>query len=180
MLDFLTTALFMQYDILDGYTALLVSYVVVIGIPLPLWIAAGVQDYKTHEIGTPLLVCIMLLTFAHALLFVNPIVAAIILVMAWLAFRQKEIPIIGQADFVLFAHWVSASFCFHSGAGVMLVSSCVFLICIIIYLAVYRDVQGRGWKPKKMVPLFPPYSATVLIMFFVQLPISRLFYELGW
>lgn len=179
MLDFLLAPLCQFLDLLTEEEALLFSYLSAIVLPLPAFLLAGKQDWKRSEIDGWTLLFIMSCTFAHALLFVSWFVAAVVAIFAYFAFREKEIALIGQADFVLYAHWLTASFCYSTGSGMMICASIIFLVCIYIYLQVYRDADGKKWHRGKMVPLFPPYAATVTLLTVLQYPISKAFYIAG-
>lgn len=179
MLNFLLEPLCQTLDLLTEEEALLFSYLSVIVLPLPAIVAAGWQDWKHSEINGWVLLVIMACTFAHALLFINWFIAGIVCIFAYLTFREKEVPWIGQADFVLYAHWFTASFCYTTGSEIMILSSALFLVCIYIYLQVYRDENGKKWHRGKLVPLFPPYTATVVLLAFMQYPISHAIYFPG-
>lgn len=147
---------------------------------LPFWLIACEQDYKRNEIDNYLCICIMFATIVHAFLFGCIGLGFVDCLLAYFTFRPKEIALVGQADFMMVAHWVTAPFVMGHGSGVMLVSSVVFLICIFSYLVVYRDKDGKRWHRGKMVPIIPPYAITVVLMCIYQYPVSLLFYELGW
>ncbi len=159
---------------------LVISNVIMWSLVAPIFVVAGIQDKRTHTISGSCLVSIYVVTLVHALLFVNVLLTVIVLVLGIFAFRNKEIALVGQADFVLLAHWLTASLCFGGGDVMMVVSSVVLLICIFVYIAVYRDEKGRRWHHGKMVPIFPPYAASVVLMALISIPLGLHLYEGGW
>lgn len=180
MIAFLSTPLFEMMNVMNAEDALLWSYITITLIPCPFWLIAGYQDLKRHEISNGICLLIMAVTGVHALLFNGTGVASVVGFLAYLTFREKEVSLVGQADFMMLAHWMTASFVYNTGSGVMLVSSIVFLLCIVVYILVYRTPDGKKWHRGMMMPIIPPYSASVLLMTFYQYPLSRILFYMGW
>ena len=180
MITFLSTPLYEMLNVMNAEDALLWSYIVITLFLCPFWLLAGYQDLKRHEISNWVCLLIMVTTGIHALAYNGIGVAIAVAILAYLTFREKEIMLVGQADFVMVAHWMTASFVYHTGAGMMFVSSIVFLLCIIVYILVYRTPEGKKWHRGMMMPIIPPYSVTVLLMTFYQYPLSRILFYMGW
>lgn len=159
--------------------SIMLSCVMTWWVTVPFFVIAGKQDAKRHCIDGVVLLTIHALTMLHALMFINVVVTLVCGVVAYLSFREKEISIIGQADFILLAHWIFSPFCYSTGTGLMVVESFVFLVCLLVYTKTYRDENGKPWHRGKMVPLFPPYTVTVCIMAVLSIPVGLYCYYVG-
>lgn len=165
-----------------GASALTIAFSCILAwmFPLPFFMIAGRQDKRTHEIDGLVLLVIGILTLMRGILFINLATLLLTGPVLYLTFREKEIPLMGQADFILLEHWILSSFCFGSGELLMVVESVIFLVCLLVYTKTYRDENGKKWKRGKMVPLFPPYVVTVCIMAVVSIPFGILAYNWGF
>ena len=165
---------------MDAYQSLLWSYVLGTALLTPFWLIAGYQDLRRHDIDTKICLVIMVITAIRSLLFIGTGPFLVVLLLAYFTFREKEIALVGQADFMMLAHWITAPFTFSTGTMVMLVSSVIFLVCIIVYVILYRTPEGKRWHRGMMMPIVPPYAVSVSIMLLYQYPLSRTLFFLGW
>lgn len=179
-MEYLCTPLLQFFGVGVSEIVVAISCVLAWVVPLPLFIKAGKQDKQTHEIDGVVLLAIGLVSTLHCLLFIGLLATAAMGVVMYFCFRKKEIPIFGQADFILLGHWLSSSFCYDTGEGLMIVESFIFLIALGVYTQTYRDKDGNPWERGKMVPLFPPYTTTVVIMVFLSIPVGILCYYWGF
>lgn len=181
MLDFLANGLLVYYAVTDVQTLITLGYVFGSVVQLPFWIVAGVQDWKSHEIDDWVCKVIMFLTALHAVLFAGWGQFFVTLVCAFFVFREKEIELIGQADFVMFAHWLTVYWTAHcSGCGMFVVASLIFLLCLVLYMAVYKDKNGKRWRRGMMVPVLPPYSVSVVVSTILQYKLGLYFFWEGF
>ena len=180
MVAFLSTPLLEWLGVLNAEESLLWSYLLVTVLLCPFWVLAGYQDLKRHEIDNWVCLVIMAVIVVHELCFNGVGFMLIALLITYATFREKEIALVGQADFMMAAHWLMAPFTYSTGVGVMLVSSIVFLLCIFVYILVYRTPEGKKWHRGMMMPILPPYAAAVVLLTVYQYPLSRIMFYMGW
>lgn len=181
MADFFLNGLASYYCWADVETLMFWSFIVGAALPTPLWVIAGVQDWRCHEVSGYVCVGIMLCLAAHAIFFTGWLYLAIIAFCAYIAFRDKEIALVGQADFVMLAHWITAHMTVHnSGVGVFMMASLLFLVCLLVYMLIYRDKDRKRWHRGMMVPVIPPYAVSVVLLALVEWPLSRSMFWKGW
>lgn len=149
-------------------------------LPLPFWLLAAKQDYKTCEVSGYLCIIISILNLLYACLFTNLLSVIIILIFIYFTFRNKELPLFGQADFLILGSWLFSSFTPTSGDGLMLLHSFIFLFALIFYCAIYKDKDGNRWQRGKMIPMLPPYAVSLALIAIVRYPISIYFSTVGW
>lgn len=181
MLEFLSQGVADYFMWLNLDTLLLLSYLVGTVLPMFLWVAAGFQDWKTHEVSGYVCAAVLALCAVHAAIFSGWFYVLVTAVCAYFTFRSKEIKLIGQADFVMFAHWTTAYMTVQrSGVAIFLIASVIFLIAIFVYTRVYRDKDGNKWRRGMMVPIIPPYTVSVCVMTLIQWPLQRFLFWRGW
>lgn len=179
MLEFLSQGLVEYFKFLDARGVLYGAFIVGTLLALPLWTVAGYQDWRKQEVSGYVCLSIMVITGLYALLFAGWLHVLVVTVCAYFAFRTKEFKLIGQADFVLFAHWITVYINAYSGYGLYLLASIIFLACLLGYTLIYRDQEGRRWHRGMMVPIIPPYAVSVWVTAIVYIPLGPYLYLLG-
>ncbi len=181
MLDFLLNGVAVYFCWADVETLFLSSYLLGAICIAPLWVWAGLQDWRRHEVSGYVCLAITLLTALHAILFGGWHCFLIVVVCAYFTFRSKEVKLVGQADFVMFGHWLTIYRTVHgSGVWMFVAASLIFLVCLIVYIFIYKDRDGKRWHPGKMVPLLPPYAVAVVLTALIQWPLSYKLFWMGW
>lgn len=146
----------------------------------PMFIWAGVQDYKNSEVIELTCIGIGLLLLVHSLLFSNsPLAVILVVVCAFFTFGPVEFSIFGQADFLMLAHFITAFTFTPTGMMSMVGMGVLWLLCLCAHLIVFRDADGKRWRPFKgvMIPALPSYAAAVSLSSVLRvLFIEKLFF----
>lgn len=162
-----------------------ISVVFGLAVFTPLFLVAGWQDYREQAISGVVCLAIYVLLALHALLCWGLVFLIPIVLCAVLTFREKELSLFGQADFLILAHFLTA----YAGREAVLyqlfVAGLIWLGCLIIWLVLYK-VPGEGktyFQIKRknitaavMIPALPSYAISVLLTAIVRIPLAYMFY----
>lgn len=141
----------------------------------PLWLLAAYEDHKTHSIPEYLCIMLAIAITINAFLFNSILALVFVLSLLYFVFREKEIDVFGQADFLIVAHFITGYRTILNFGIYFIFAGICWLVCIIIYLIYIRIHDNVVWKPFSgiMIPAIPSYAFCVLIMSIVHYPLVR-------
>lgn len=149
---------------------------------LPLWIAAGLQDRKRHEVAGPICMAICLGCAVFGMIFDGLVAVLITMLCGFFVFSSHEIECFGQADFLVLNHFFVVYGYNTTGLMLSIIAGVVWLVCLLGHLVIYKDKDGKRWVPFSgtFIPAIPSYAVSVVIMTFLRFILTPVLFFAGF